>query len=366
MQLQLNTRSKFHYFFRWKQTKPKLNGRQSVECSPELKYMSMIKHSSRVSQFSYGSASELKSVLTGNNQSSKQMRYSSCSFYDKEETQKLYERLYQHAVKKKSMLEQSRSEVKDKEMDECTFKPEISESNVKSIVYENLTYADMKEKEEILKQQKIRKELEGCTFRPKTNSCSNLLNRSFEGDNSFNHLYKHAEVQRQNIRVKELEQREKELDGCTFKPSVLNPSKSPTGTVYEKLYKQYQDSERKKRKKELEKQAKETDEQSHIPKLITQKKEVNLTPVYVRLYDEVEKRKQKLKKKVEIANTERSVSPSRPKKIDEPQRFELLYALSKSASQRKIKLEEKIMKESGTSFKPDMSKKLIKREKKSK
>lgn len=328
--------------------------------------MSMIKHSSKVSQFSYGSASELKSVLTGNLQPYKTVRHSSCSFYEKEETQKIYDRLYQHAVNKRAAMENNKSQDKDKELEECTFKPEISDSNVKSMVYEHLSFADKIEREEFLKQQKIKKEMEGCTFRPKTNSCVvGSVDRSGTREKSFENLYRNAEEQRQSIRNKELMQRSKELDGCTFRPNVLNPSKSPSGSVYEKLYKQYKDSERKKREKELEKQFKESDEQSHIPKLITPRKEVDTTPVYVRLYAEVEKRKEKLKKKQETSNTERSTSARKPKNTDEPPRFELLYSLSKSASQRKVQLEEKIKKETGASFKPDLSKSSPRRERKS-
>jgi hypothetical protein len=135
---------------------------------------------------------------------------------------------------------------------------------------------------------------------------------------------------------------------------VLNPSQNTSGSVYEKLYKSYQDSQREKRKLELERKIKEEEGNLFVPKLLTPKRETDSTPVYARLYAEVEKRRERLKKLNE--EKERSSSAPRVRKPDEPPRHEHLYALHKESLEKKAALQERIWKESGNSFKPDMSK----------
>ena len=273
------------------------------------------------------------------------------SYYEKEDKSALFNRLYEDAAKKKYLLEKAQNDEKDKGMEECTFRPEITDYNSKKPpVFERLNYSDIKEKEEFYRKQKESKELEGCTFRPKTNSVTNL-----SMDGSFDKLYKDAEAQRQKLRAKELIEKDRELADCTFRPTVLNPSTTSSGSVYEKLYNSYQESQKNKRRLELERKTKEDEESKFIPKLLTPKKEGDSTPVYARLYAEVEKRKEKLKKKTE--EKERSNSASRSiRKSDEPPRYEHLYSLHKEAQEKKAQLQEKYYKESGLCFKPDTTK----------
>jgi hypothetical protein len=272
----------------------------------------------------------------------------SYSFLEKDEKSALFDRLYQDAAKKKLLLEKFQNEKKNKGMEECTFRPEIIEyAPRKGSVYERLNHSDVREKEEYYKIQKESKELEGCTFRPKTNSTKGLSR-----DGSFDKLYKDAEIQRQKQREKELLEKHKEVADCTFRPTVLNPTTTPTGSVYEKLYNSYQQSQIEKRRLELERKSK--DENDFIPKLLTPKKEGDSVPVYARLYAEVEKRKEKLKKNAE--EKQANSNGSRPKKPEDPPRYEHLYSLHKETQEKKIMLQEKYFKESGVSFKPNTSK----------
>ena len=276
-------------------------------------------------------------------------RSSSNSLYEKEDRDSFFNRLYEDAAKKKIFLQKVQNQEKDKELEECTFRPEITDyGQKKGSVYERLNSIDNKEKEEFYKIQKESKELEGCTFRPKINSKSASIDVSFEK------LYKDAEVQRQKQRVKEMVEKKKEMTDCTFRPTVLNPTVSSSGSVYEKLYNSYQESQKERRRLELERKNKEDEEVKFIPKLLTPKKEGDNTPVYARLYAEVEKRREKLKKNNE--ERERSNSAPRAKKMEDPPRYEHLYSMHKETQERKMVLQEKYFKESGVSFKPDLNK----------
>ena len=256
------------------------------------------------------------------------------------------DRLYNQATQKaKPSLPTSEA----KSLEECTFRPEISTyGQSKSSVYQNFDPAAHKEKEEFYKHQKAQKELEGCTFHPRTNFGKNLsLDRSFEK------LYHDAEVHRQKMRNKELVEKDKEIAECTFKPQVLNPSKSVSGNVYEKLYKNYQESQREKRRLQLEKEAKEIEESTFTPKLMTPKREGENVPVYIRLYSEMEKKKEKQRKEEEKI---RPASVNQVRAPEDPPRYESLYALHKETSQKRVALQEKVLKESGAVFKPNTSK----------
>lgn len=326
---------------------------QSIDFNSICNSASPYKHTPRVSQISYQSSLDLKRIYPiPISNSVKSGRQSSASAYQKEETQKLFDRLYSEAASKKLTLEQTRAQEKDKDLEECTFRPEISDSYAKSQVYDRLSFDDIREKDELRKQQKIKYELQGCTFRPKTNSVCALRT-----DSSYDKLYSDAENFRQKMRDIELGVKDKDLEECTFRPQVLKPCKTSSGKIYEKLYKNYQDSQRDKRKKEIERRLKETEETNFIPKLITPRKIVkgdDNKNVYARLYAEVQNRKEKEKKREE--STKRSTTPKKIIKSDAPPRFEVLYSLSKTASQRKMELEAKLVKEAGITFKPDLSK----------
>ena len=277
----------------------------------------------------------------------------SASQFEKEyrdEKEALHNRLYEDAAIKKALLERSQAQDRNRGMEECTFRPEITDYTQKRPpVFERLNTSDVKEKGEFYKKQKESKELEGCTFHPKTNSA-----KSLSMDRSFDQLYKDAELQRQKLRNKELLEKDREMVECTFRPTVLNPTAAPSGSVYEKLYNSYQESQKAKRRMELERKTKEDDESKFIPKLLTPKREGDSTPVYARLYAEVEKRREKLKKRNE--EKERSNSGSRSRKPEDPPRYEHLYSMHKESQEKKVMLQEKYFKESGAIFKPDTSK----------
>lgn len=280
---------------------------------------------------------------------------SSASNFENDEKSALFNRLYEDAAVKRAQLEKIQNQEKNRGMEECTFRPDIKEySQSKSSVFERLNYSDVKEKSEYYKLQKESKELEGCTFHPKTNSV-----KSLSVDRSFDQLYKDAEDQRQKLRLKEMMEKDREMADCTFRPTVLNPSTKSSGSVYEKLYNSYQESQKEKRRLELERKTKEAEEVRFVPKLLTPKREGDSTPVYARLYAEVEKRKEKLKKKTEEKKNEEkesSNSGSRSRKLEDPPRYEHLYSMHRESQEKKLMLQEKYFKESGVNFKPDTSK----------
>lgn len=105
-------------------------------------------------------------------------------------------------------------------------------------LYQYLYQSDKKTKDEIEKFEKIKqdKEVEGCTFRPETNYTKTKGNREksvgieeikviSDKLSKFNHKYNKDEVLQKyaNEKVK------RDLEGCTFIPKVLKSSKRMAG-----------------------------------------------------------------------------------------------------------------------------------------
>ena len=261
-----------------------------------------------------------------------------------------FDRLYDNAYNKEAALIQNRNAAVSKELEECTFRPTVINYNERTgSVFEKLHYSDISEKEKLYQNQREHKEMIGCTFKPKINN-----NKNATTDNSFEKLYKDAEVQRQKIREKELMENDKDIIDCTFRPTLQTVNTSYSGNVYEKLYNNFQEIQKERKRKQLENLEKEVAEVQFVPKLITPKHDSGDMPVYARLYAEVEKRKEKAKKQTE--EKERSKSATRIRKTDEPPRFEHLYALHKEKIQKQGLLQEKYLKDSGIIFKPNINK----------
>ncbi|CAG9312634.1 unnamed protein product [Blepharisma stoltei] len=275
---------------------------------------------------------------------------------DKEKSE-LFTRLYEEAAKKREVLEKVQEQFKDKDLVECTFKPDIYSNTQPNIsVFERLQMSDKKLKEDFYKLKREEKELSECTFKPRVNSI-----RSSKSEHSFEKLYKDAEVQRQKQRTKEIIEKDKELENCTFKPSVsvMSRKSEDEPPIYIKLYNSYQDHQKEQRKKELEKKIEEEKNHPFTPKLMTPKRESSGTPVHERLYSEKEKREEKLKKQREEQEKEfeKARHGSVPRgESDEVPRYENLYQNFKEIQDKKVVLKEKFMKDAGISFKPDMTK----------
>ena len=252
-------------------------------------------------------------------------------------------------------LKKNRKEAISKELEECTFRPNVvNHEDREGSVFEKLNYRDVKEKEVIYQKIRDNKEMSGCTFKPKINSPKN-----FSSDNSFEKLYKDAEVNRQKIRNTELKEKDKDIVDCTFRPVIKNVLPEGTGNVYEKLYNNFQEIQQERKRKQMEKHVNEIAEVQLIPRLVTAKQNSSEIPVYTRLYAEVERRKEKMRRQVEERDNERSKSATRIRKPDEAPRFEQLYALHKGKKDKQVALEERYMKEAGIIFKPNTSKKEV-------
>ena len=254
-----------------------------------------------------------------------------------------FDRLYNNAAHKEAILEKSRTEAIIREMDECTFRPKVTnELDRNGSVFERLSQNDSRLTDSVGLRYKESKEMQECTFSPKINA-----QKGPSRERPFEKLYKDADDQRKRFMEKEYQYKQSEVVDCTFRPNVSGTAGQGTaGNVYEKLYNNFQEIQKQRIKKQLEGYDEGADIK-FIPKLMTRTEGIGK---YSKLCDEVEK------KKVQFNEKEKSASVKRRNGSDEVPRFEQLYALHKEKQERNVALQDRFLKESGVVFKPNLGK----------
>jgi len=161
-------------------------------------------------------------------------------------------------MKEKSKLyEQMRNE---KGLEFCTFHPQLStekspyQVKQEADAFNRLSKSNRKEKYEYYQAQKAARELQYCTFSPNLPNHKGHGRSLSQGDTIHNRLFKQSEVIERTRKDKETAYKDRELDGCTFAPKTnwRNRSSSLSArdivkSPYERLYR---DSERKLRENE--------------------------------------------------------------------------------------------------------------------
>jgi len=262
----------------------------------------------------------------------------------------------QEALKKRQQIKQAQ------ELKDCRFKPKIKSSNHSfdsngQSVYERLFQKDKQEKEKAYEKQKRMNEIKGCTFRPK------VLTNKRSVEPAFSRLHKHAEVIEQTRKIRELSKKEKELDQCTFVPSVnlsMNgTNRESSADRFKRLYDDYAERKRRLTKKALNKEEEEREAYTfrpHIEKANRSFKEnEEILPRYEKLYKHHSQQKKLLEeKKRELEEEEKKLQILHigKRQTSDVPFFDRLLDQGKAYKKKRDELAKKLMEEMGISFTP--------------
>lgn len=182
-----------------------------------------------------------------------------------EEQSSVFEKLHTIGKTRCEVMKLNEEVKKHRELQYCTFHPKINNpytpqrNNTIQDIYERLSYSDKKERLKLFEAQKTARELQFCTFEPSVkNKTFGYRSKSVQQEPIYYRQSRQKEVQERLRKSKEMEKRNRELDGCTFTPNINsgriqseNSSFRQRNYPYDRLYK---DNERKKQqqvKKEI-------------------------------------------------------------------------------------------------------------------
>jgi hypothetical protein len=222
----------------------------------------------------------------------------------------IHEKLYEESKLKKQKQIIMKSEKIQKELDHCTFSPKVNAfSSPKSeCVFERLSAKPSNSKELLHEDLREQKELNHCTFRPSVPRAQRRNSQS----NIFENLYYQGVVTHSNLKEKSRmmckQKIESEMSCCTFSPrtnlsNISSTSEHQLGTDVlddmRRLYKQH-DAKMKKlemmRSQQLLHQIKGT---PFTPKINSRSKHLSSndgTERYETLYKDKEKKQQSIRK----------------------------------------------------------------------
>jgi len=311
-----------------------------------------------------------------------------------------YLKLYADYFHQQEVLNQKRELTKQKEMQECTFNPKtnpVDASNqglnnlLKVPVYERLGHIKPLPEEIFLQKQEF-KELRGATFHPDISKSQKKIRSKYDysdmspEDAIARHterLYSNAQEKEKNLFVKRMQHHDKEIEGCTFSPMVLSPSKNRKVDLSKSVERLYDDNVRRHRellKKEVELREQELEECTFQPNRPARnykpKKESDLfrndIPTHERLYERSKKkdrrsvhetsldegnRSAKRLNRSQSATSERGTRAAGKKTVADilninTPAFDRLYNEMIRRKQRLSELKEKVEKEEGITFHP--------------
>lgn len=163
----------------------------------------------------------------------------------------VWERLNKNS---RSNIGQLREEIRvRKELESCTFSPRINRppsrprSESKEPIWQRLSQQSKTQVEEEREKIKEMRDLEDCTFKPTIISRSKSPPRSTSGsdpndsgESIHERLYRIA-IENENLRKKEEIKAQRELEGCTFKPTInsirsTTPARPRGESIHDRLH----------------------------------------------------------------------------------------------------------------------------------
>ena len=232
-----------------------------------------------------------------------------------------YNRLYNDFFQKRATMEYKREIKKSAELDECTFVPQVNPvdqenhtlvSSLRVPVYDRLLQAKQVPANVFLEKHEYR-ELKGATFQPdisksqrninKWNASQMLGSPEDRKREATDRLYEDAQIKEKILFIKQMSEKEKEFDGCTFSPKILSPQKDKetlkrdlTKSV-DRLYDENLKRHRKLLKKEVEYREQEMEECTFQPdrpakNYRSKESELDDLDVHDRLYERFRKKQQ--------------------------------------------------------------------------
>jgi hypothetical protein len=232
-----------------------------------------------------------------------------------------YNRLYNDFFQKRATMEFKREIKKSAELDNCTFVPQVNPvdqenhtlvSSLRVPVYDRLLQAKQVPANVFLEKHEYR-ELKGATFQPdisksqrninKWNASQMLGSPEDRKREATDRLYEDAQIKEKILFIKQMSEKDKEFDGCTFSPKILSPQKDKdslkrdlTKSV-DRLYDENLKRHRKLLKKEVESREQEMEECTFAPErpaknYRSKESELDDLDVHDRLYERFKKKQQ--------------------------------------------------------------------------
>ena len=204
-------------------------------------------------------------------------------------------------------------------------------------------YEEGAKKQEIIdryREERKNKELQGCTFKPSISTSVCMTSPVFE------RLSKSNKHERAELYQKQKE--EKEMKDCTFKPETNPTKKLSRNSSFDALYKDAENFRKKLRGREIEKKETEMQECTFQPKVKTSRKRSESPSVYQKLYETFQKKQrdlrkkelqQRLQEKEENTFTPQLLTPKKPPS-DVPA-YERLYQIQKEKMEKQRKEQER-------------------------
>lgn len=191
---------------------------------------------------------------------------------EKKHASSVHSKLYSDFLSKtetKAFINEKKQDKIDKE---CTFIPEINNKSILNNsklnvpVFERLTNQTAKLDETEKNIIKLKEELQGCTFRPHV--LDYFKNKPNENIDPFIRLYDNAGVLQENLREKRLNSEKKKNEEFTCSPSINKESQNimqkkkeldaSTHSPHERLYSNYKEKQNYINQKQFEKSVNET------------------------------------------------------------------------------------------------------------
>jgi len=237
---------------------------------------------------------------------------------------------------------------------------ETSERNRTEEVYNRLSQSNITLKSEYYKAQKEAKESQYCTFKP---DLPKAWRNTGDTRKAYERLHNEAEIIQQSRKLKQLALTDKEIESCTFTPSINEKRTTSVNSKFEKLYKDHEKNKKRLAEQELIRDQEEIERCTFKPYLNKKSKEdvENVVPRYEQLYFKHGQKLQLLEqKRKEIAEEEKRMREFIAKDLknlpsSHDNRFERLYNMTKVYMENKKALEKKVMKETGISFSPNIT-----------
>ncbi len=331
----------------------------------------------------------------------------------------IFDRLHDESYTKLEIKQMNEQIRKKREMQHCTFQPKPLRENVNSSrsnhseLYERLAQSNVSMKQQYYESQKIAIETKNCTFQPSLpkakRSCSRKSHKSDqsfgEEDAVYERLHRQAEIIDQEKQSKAIENKEHELDGCTFAPTINGSTGSfrkerslTQDSRFDSLYQEGDQKSRKLAKKRIQEEERQQAQCTFKPRLESQsrlsfasesgaKPKDDAIPRYERLYNRhAQKEKMLEQKRKELAEEEKKMRQFVAKQRRGPgsstnvaaiagtagdrksteelgkscvsstderhEAFDRLYSFDKVYKKKKDELSKKVMQEMGVSFTP--------------
>lgn len=244
------------------------------------------------------------------------------NFTKQKESERIFEKLHDDAKIKKEGRELNEEIRKQQETQYCTFKPKVKARH-SSInyghagdVYNRLAETNKTRLIQLYEEQKEMNETRNCTFHPEILNNANTRG-SVPAKEVYSRLHKEAEIKEKIRQSKQIENKDKELKGCTFNPAInygtAKVNSDPKNERFEELFQKHDASIRNLAKKIIEREEEQLRECSFKPKIASQKnrglsREKSDVPRYEKLYQKhIEKERILEMKRQEIANEEKKM-----------------------------------------------------------